>query len=46
MNARLMQVEAQIVQTNVRLDHLVEFSGERWRDLERRVSSLEAGRQR
>ncbi len=41
MNARLRMVEAALLQTNTRLDNLVELSGKAWRDLERRVRKPE-----
>jgi hypothetical protein len=45
VNARLLRVEAEQAKTNARLDHLVEFSGDRWRDLDRRVTALERDRE-
>jgi hypothetical protein len=44
VEVRLLHIEAHVAQTNVRFDHLLEFTGEKWRDLDRRVTALEQQR--
>lgn len=41
VEGRILQLDAQQAQTNVRLDHLLDLSSRSWRDLERRVTALE-----
>jgi len=41
MKSEICGLRVEVRETNARLDHLVEFSGERWRALDRRVTELE-----